>query len=114
MKIAVPTDDGINIHHEFSSSRAFLVITVNSGIINEQEIRWNYLSEMLTSKSGTFYNLFDCDAVIVNSISCYHRSYLTLSEKKVIETEVKLISGILPLIKKEWFPDSASFINQKN
>jgi predicted Fe-Mo cluster-binding NifX family protein len=95
MKIAVPTDDGLVIRHDFSPSRAFLVVTVESGNIIEKEIRWNYLSEMLTSEHGTFYNLCDCDAVVANQICNCTCGLLNKKEKKIIRTDETLITNIL-------------------
>jgi len=68
IKIAIPTDDGLNVKSSYKNSRGFMVVTVISGKIIHQEMRWNLLSEMMTSEDGCFYNLADCDVVIVNEI----------------------------------------------
>jgi len=68
IKIAVPTDDGLSIGQQFRCSRGFLVATVKEGKIVHEEMRWNLLSEIMTSEYGFFYNLVDCDIVIVNEI----------------------------------------------
>ncbi|HTX88604.1 MAG TPA: hypothetical protein VMC08_06410 [Bacteroidales bacterium] len=65
MKIAIPSDDGILVGTQFRCSRAFYVVTVNAGKITRQELRWNLLSEILTSPHGFYYNLCDCDIILL-------------------------------------------------
>ena len=82
-KIAIPTDDGRILGEKFRGARGFLVATIESGNIVHQELRWNLLSEMINSGLGAYYNLFDCDAVIVNEIGqCLFQRLKT--EKKII------------------------------
>ena len=92
MKIAIPTDDGSIVRSRFSSSRGFLVATVKSGKIIHQEMRWNLLSEFLTSEHGFFYNLVDCDVVIVNEIGSGHRELFKTRRKEIIHTDQTEIS----------------------
>lgn len=87
MKIAIPTDDGLIVGLQCRCSRAFLVATVKSGKIVRRELRWNLLSEILTSEDGLFYNLCDCDVVIVNQISEANSEHLKAKKKKIIRTE---------------------------
>ena len=103
MKIALPTDDGLIIEKEFGSSRAFLVVTFESGEITGTELRWNYLSDMLTSRHGYLYNLCDCETVVVNQIGSCHCSKLRQQGKKFIHTKEKLISDILLLLQTKQF-----------
>src|ERR1035438_9832689 len=87
MKIAIPTDDGEMVGLQCRSCRAFQVATVKSGKIIHQELRWNFLSEILTSEDGLFYNLCDCDIVIVNQISEMNRERLDAKKKKIVLIE---------------------------
>jgi predicted Fe-Mo cluster-binding NifX family protein len=87
MKIAIPTDDGEIIGLQCRSCRGFLVATVKAGKIVHQELRWNFLSEILTSEDGLFYNLCDCDVVLVNQISEMNRERLNAKKKKIVLTE---------------------------
>ena len=87
MKVAIPTDDGLIIGEQCRCSRAFLVATVKSGKIVHKELRWNLLSEILTSEDGLFYNLCDCDVVIVDQISEAHSENLKSKKKKIIRTD---------------------------
>jgi predicted Fe-Mo cluster-binding NifX family protein len=95
MKIAVPTDDGVLITNQFKGSRAFLVSTVKEGKITRQELRWNLLSEMMTSKHGYFYNLCDCNTVLVSNIGEGHTALLEARKMVVLRTDKTLISEIL-------------------
>jgi hypothetical protein len=87
MKIAVPTNDGRTIGQNYRSSRGFHVSTVCSGRIVSSEIRWNLLSEMMTSEYGFLYNLSDCDAVIVNREDEEKRGQDVLRDVEFIRTE---------------------------
>jgi hypothetical protein len=104
MKIAIPTSDGVNIGENIRSSRGFCVTTIKSSKIVHRELRWNLLSHILTNDEGALYNLHDCDAVIVMSISGCHKQRLTEKNKKVIETTHLLIeeaiSGYIKNITK--------------
>jgi len=86
IKIAIPTDDGLMVRSRFSSSRGFLVATIESGKIIHQELRWNLLSEMIISEHGSLYNLCDCDAVIVNEIGQCQYQRLKAEKKDIIQT----------------------------
>jgi hypothetical protein len=67
VKIAIPTNDGVTINPTYCSSRGFLVTTVRDGSIVQREMRWNLLSEMMTSTGGCYYNLADCDIVLLGA-----------------------------------------------
>ena len=92
LKIAIPTDDGETITPDFSRSRGFMVATVNDSKLVRKEMRWNLLSEIMTSEFGSHYNLCDCNAVIVNEIGACHCKRLQAGEKEVIRTDETLVS----------------------
>ncbi len=87
IKIAIPTDDGLIVRQEFAGSRAFVVATVKAGMMVHQEVRWNLLSEILTSGHGFFYNLVDCDVVMVNEIGYGQRELLKVINKEIVLTD---------------------------
>ncbi|MCX6250894.1 MAG: hypothetical protein NTX61_09085 [Bacteroidetes bacterium] len=95
IKIAIPTDDGSIVRQEFRGSRAFWVATIKAGKIVRQELRWNLLSEILTSEYGFFYNLTDCDVVIVNEIGPRHSELLQEIKKMIVRTKQTEISKAL-------------------
>jgi hypothetical protein len=95
IRVAIPTDDGVSIKSGFSGSRGFAVAVVENETIIRQEIRWNLLSEILTSAYGMYYNLEDCDVVIVNEICDGHRDMLHGYRKEVVETgHTEIMSAI--------------------
>jgi predicted Fe-Mo cluster-binding NifX family protein len=96
MKIAIPTNDGEVILKGFKGSRGFMVTTIESGKIIHQELRWNLLSEIMTSEHGSFYNLCDCDTIIVNEIGLCQCARLKAENKEIIqtvETRIKKVFG---------------------
>jgi predicted Fe-Mo cluster-binding NifX family protein len=100
MKIAIPTDDGLIVRTRFSSSRGFMVATVKSGKIIHQEMRWNLLSEMMTSEDGYFYNLADCDIVIVKEVGHVHAQILEIKNITIARTgETEIMAAFLQYLK---------------
>lgn len=95
IKIALPTDDGLAIVRQFGYPKGFLVATVLCGKIVRQEMRRNLLSEILTSEHGMYYNLCDCQVVIVNEIGNCNRIYLQSKKKEVFLTKETMISNAL-------------------
>ena len=91
IKVAIPTDDGLVIGKQLRGSRGFMVATIKSGKIVHKEIRWNLISEMMTSEHGTLYNLCDCDTVIVNEIGqCYCKRLKAEKRDIVLTVETKI------------------------
>jgi predicted Fe-Mo cluster-binding NifX family protein len=101
VKIAIPSDDGILVGQKFKSSRAFVVATIDNGEILRQELRWNLISEIMTSPHGYYYNLTDCDAVIVNEIGDGHTKLLGSINKEVFLTEESLVNNAFRVYLKE-------------
>jgi len=98
--IAIPTDDGQIVRTRFSSSRAFLVVKVKSGKIIHQEMRWNLLSQMMTSEDGYFYNLADCNVVIVKDVGPAHAQMLETKNIIVARTgETDVMAAFLHYLK---------------
>jgi predicted Fe-Mo cluster-binding NifX family protein len=87
MKIAIPTDDGLIVRQHFKGSRGFVVATMKAGMIVHQEMRWNFLSEIMTSEYGSFYNLVDCDLVMVSEIGNCQRELLKAINKGIVLTD---------------------------
>jgi predicted Fe-Mo cluster-binding NifX family protein len=109
IKIAIPTDDGLIIRQHFRGSRGFVVATILEGKILHQELRWNLLSEILTSEHRYFYNLIDCDVVIVNEIGPRHHELLLAIKKKITLTNQTEIHKAL----NEYFSSNLSIVEVK-
>ena len=92
IKIAIPTDDEATISPYFGGSRGFIVLTINDSGIIRTEMRWNRFSDILTSKHGNYYNIYDCQAVLVNVIGSCHCQRLDNAKKEVIRTDEILIT----------------------
>lgn len=87
LKIAIPSDDGLIVKKGLCSSRGYVVATIASGQIIRQEMRWNLLSELLTSSEGRYYNLHDCKLVIFNAISKKRHELLLSKDLQVLLTD---------------------------
>jgi hypothetical protein len=95
MKIAIPTDDGIMLSVTAKNPKGYLVLTVKGGEIINEELRWNKLSDMLTSENGFLHNLVDCSLIIVNVSSDDLREYLKSKQIEVITTMEVIITKII-------------------
>jgi predicted Fe-Mo cluster-binding NifX family protein len=95
MRIAIPTKDGLTINEHLSPAKGFLILTIQLGEVVQQEMRWNLQNEMITSDEGTYYNLADCEKVIVRELSFDQLKYLQSHNKEVIKTEETIITKVL-------------------
>jgi predicted Fe-Mo cluster-binding NifX family protein len=96
IRIAVPTNDGLYVKQTCGKSRAFLVATVEEGSIINQEVRWNLLSEWMTSKSGYYYNIQDCDVMIImlNGYAC--DEFMRSKNRSIFQTtETEITAALL-------------------
>jgi predicted Fe-Mo cluster-binding NifX family protein len=87
MKVAIPTDDGFIVREQFRGSRGYIVATVLEGKIIHQELRWNLLSEIMTSEHGFLYNLIDCDVIIIKKSGIINYELLQLKTFKILQTD---------------------------
>ena len=92
MKVAIPTNDGLNVCDLFRRSRGFAIATIEDAKVIHTEVRWNLLSEILTSERGQLYNICDCKAVIVNEIGICFCKMLNQDKIEVVPTKKTLIS----------------------
>ncbi|MCX6247670.1 MAG: hypothetical protein NTW10_08050 [Bacteroidetes bacterium] len=95
IRIAIPSDDGVTIKSRFSRSRGFVVTTISSGRIIHREMRWNLLSERMTSPDGVFYNLKGCDVVIAKAVGNYYSGLMAEKKIRVEETNETNIAKVL-------------------
>jgi len=97
IKIAIPTDDKINISENFDTSDFFKLITIeNREIASEKFIR---NSAIESQKDSTNYIkqiiilLNDCDYIILKNISADVKKYLEEQNKNIVETSEKIITN---------------------
>ena len=94
MKIAIPTNDAINIQDPFDSLKGFLVFTVQFGEITEEEYRQPSTNDPQTNRD--FFGLLnDCTHLIVSAPG---EKTLLIHDKdkmKVITTQEKNITKII-------------------
>jgi predicted Fe-Mo cluster-binding NifX family protein len=92
MKIAIPTGDGFTIDEFFKSAKGFLISTVESGHIQNQEFRKNFRIETSNSTDAPSQSLADCDILIVRKIDSAPLHLLEQQQKEVVKTEGVLIA----------------------
>jgi predicted Fe-Mo cluster-binding NifX family protein len=95
MKIAIPTDDGNSIVPHYCYAKGFYIASVHYGKIVHAEVKWNLLSEVLTSTDGLYYNLSDCNIVILKNGPVNMLKFLKEEAKKVVYTEQTVIAKAL-------------------
>jgi len=95
MKIAIPTVDGIRVARKFEHAKGFLVLTVITGEIQDEELRWNSQNDVPSSDDNLLDTVSDCSLVIVNEGS---QGFLELLESKLIpfiHTREDIITNII-------------------
>ena len=95
MKIAIPTDEGIMMSAYAQNPIGYLVLTVEGGEITGEELRWNKLSDMLTSENGTLHNLTDCSLLMVNIVTPGLQEFLSQTPVVAIATKEVIITRII-------------------
>jgi hypothetical protein len=95
MKIAIPTDDGIMLSAYANSPKGYLILTTAGGEIVNEELRWNKLSEILTSENGNMYNLVDCSAIIVGGVTKELQNFLNPRQIEPVTTKEVIITKII-------------------
>ena len=92
MKIAIPTNDGLNISRNISASRGFLVLEIGLGQILGEEIRWH--TGQSTSRSGEeiLDQIKDCSTVLSVVIEKPFCKQLTGKRKNIVLTSETIIT----------------------
>ncbi|MCX6256359.1 MAG: hypothetical protein NTW49_00420 [Bacteroidia bacterium] len=88
MKLAIPTDDGLMMTRNFGSAKGFLILTIKSGEITEQQLRWNISGNPGISDD----NITDCDGILVKEIEDKYRQQLNLKNKEIINSDDQIIT----------------------
>jgi predicted Fe-Mo cluster-binding NifX family protein len=95
MKIAIPTNDGFTINQDMKKARGFLVSTIQSGEVVNQEMRWNPDWESIKLEDIDYQNLIDCEKVIVGETGFDQGSYLQINKTEVLHTDETMITNVL-------------------
>jgi predicted Fe-Mo cluster-binding NifX family protein len=93
MKIAVPTNDGLNLTPDFGQARGFLILNVELGEITGEEMRWNKLSDIICSSDGLLQPIRDCQVVMVNGIGANCSALLSGKKIEVFHTKESIITN---------------------
>lgn len=95
MKIAIPTDDGIKFPALIKNPKAFLVITIESGEIINEELRWNKLFNAHPGVDSILTNLSDCSIFIINKNSDFSHEILPSESLEVITSKEEIITNVI-------------------
>jgi hypothetical protein len=94
MKIAIPTDDAININKTLESARSFVVFTIQFGEIIEEEFRHSPENE--PEKVPDIFGLIaDCTVLIMKSPEECKLDFSGQKELKVFTTGENIITKII-------------------
>jgi predicted Fe-Mo cluster-binding NifX family protein len=93
MKFAIPTNDGLNLCHDFGQAKGFLILTYELGEITGEEMRWNRLSDVLCSPDGFLTPMVDCDAIMVNEIGPTYTRLVKERSTEIIRTKESIITN---------------------
>ncbi len=92
MKIAFPTDDGITLSVDVNKSKGFLVLTVEGGEIQDEELRWINRGDIPATGKTMLNNLIDCSLIIVHVLSHGLPEYFKLQQIEVASTKEVIIT----------------------
>jgi predicted Fe-Mo cluster-binding NifX family protein len=95
MKIAIPTDDGLNISQNFATAKEYLVSTIKLGEIVLQEMRMNPSGELMSFGERNYNRIEDCEKVMVREIDPEQMVYLKNHRKDIIKTREANITAAL-------------------
>jgi len=99
IKIAIPTNDRLNISSDMFRCEFFKIIEVKCGKIIGEDFLENTFFKSAKDKEDValdFINnlLFDCDFIITSTLSNNVKNYFMSRGKKIVLTSENLISNI--------------------
>ncbi|MFC2096751.1 hypothetical protein ACFLSI_00310 [Bacteroidota bacterium] len=100
MKIAIPTNDGINISNNFFNTLSFKIFTVEKGNIIDEEMR-TYNDKHTTTLEKKIDFISDCDVYIIDNKDSIANKLMTEKEKAIEKTGDSIITNIIVDFKNE-------------
>jgi predicted Fe-Mo cluster-binding NifX family protein len=92
MKIAIPTDDGLILSPELTTTKGFLVIALNLGEIVTEELRWTQFNGDGEDRSDLFARISDCGIVMALKISEEQKLALHAKNMEIFLTRETIIT----------------------
>ena len=94
MKIAIPTDDGINVALDFESAKGYLIVTLQLGEIISEDIRWR--NDTAVSTPLVFCaGIADCSLVIARKPDDSGRQLFSDHDVTIIYTSDEIITNAI-------------------
>jgi hypothetical protein len=98
MKVAIPTNDGINISDHFYNTQSFKVFTIEKGTIINEELRTAEDTPMIENKIDL---VSDCDVYIIDNDDTLETTFISEGEKIIEKTCNSIITNIIVDYKNE-------------
>jgi len=103
MKIAIPTQDGLHLTIDFGKADTFLIVTIQSGEVMDEELRKNRLNTYMEKKKGPLVLISDCTVVLVHKMDTVFCKLLQENHIEYIKTDENLITNaILRYLEHEY------------
>jgi len=106
IKIALPTNDRINISENITGSEFFKIISVDNGKIVEEKFLQSKFSEILKNKpvecvAKICDMIADCNYILTHSCSEEIKNYFKERKKIIVPTSEKIITNVVVDFIKE-------------
>ena len=95
MKIAIPTNDRLNIVNDLFNANGFLVFTIRFGEIMEEEFRPIRNNHPFANKDAWNEPLDDCSFIIFSELNEQTENLLLKQKKQLVHTDEKIITKII-------------------
>ena len=95
MKIAIPTNDRLNIVNNLVNASGFLVFTIRFGEIMEEEFRPVRNHDQYTNHDLWDAPLDDCSLIIFSELNEQNENLLLQQKKQLLHTSETIITKII-------------------
>jgi hypothetical protein len=109
MKIAIPTCDGLTVSDDFTQARGFVILTLSTDKIVQEEIRWNDQSISHTPLERLLMGISDCNLIIINEFDTGLCDELIRAKKEVIKTKETIIINVFMEFVKDTLRKESNF-----
>ena len=95
MKIAIPTNDRLNIVNDLFNANGFLVFTIRFGEIMEEEFRSIRNHDQFPNQDAWKAPLDDCSLIISHELNEQNEKLLVKQKKQLVHTDETIITKII-------------------
>lgn len=95
MKIAIPTNDGILMAGSFEESKGFLILDIQLGHIQKEELVWKSNGNRLTHPVDDITLISGCSSVITENISEKNTAGLSAKGISLVRSHEQIITNTI-------------------